>query len=155
MIKAMLNAENNQDISNAKEKDIVQKNIDKFIAEAPDDKYLMFKARIAEELCQMSLNNIDLGNRLVGKHSRGPIRFSGIHFRDPRRLRGVRQQSAQIARLELQVARTFIVITETYIDLYRTYLALRPAHMPTDIARLLKFPNSELLYRTLFPSDIG
>ncbi|KAJ8959944.1 hypothetical protein NQ317_002009 [Molorchus minor] len=57
MIKAMLNVENNQDIK------------------APDDKYLMFKvvavmgilgACRREELCQMSLNNIeDLGNTLV------------------------------------------------------------------------------------------
>ncbi|KAJ8978193.1 hypothetical protein NQ317_013139 [Molorchus minor] len=53
----MLNVENNQDIK------------------APDDKYLMFKvvavmgilgACRREELCQMSLNNIeDLGNTLV------------------------------------------------------------------------------------------
>ncbi|KAJ8979071.1 hypothetical protein NQ317_011472 [Molorchus minor] len=70
-----------------------------------------------------------------------------------------------------RVSRTFTVITETYIDLYRKYLALRPAHvnhqglfikytsnkctvqpvginifgkMPTDIARFLKLPNSEL-----------
>ncbi|KAJ8968463.1 hypothetical protein NQ317_003608 [Molorchus minor] len=62
MIKAMLNVENNQDI-------------DKFIAEASDDKYLMFKvvavmgilgACRREELCQISLNNIeDLENTLV------------------------------------------------------------------------------------------
>ncbi|KAJ8973825.1 hypothetical protein NQ317_000431 [Molorchus minor] len=70
-----------------------------------------------------------------------------------------------------RVSRTFTVITETYIDLYRKYLALRLAHvnhqrlfikytsnkctiqpvginifgkMPTDIARFLKLPNSEL-----------
>ncbi|KAJ8984394.1 hypothetical protein NQ317_003977 [Molorchus minor] len=57
MIKGMLNVENNQDIK------------------ALDDKYLMFKvvavmgilgACRREELCQMSLNNIeDLGNTLV------------------------------------------------------------------------------------------
>ncbi|KAJ8984199.1 hypothetical protein NQ317_011108 [Molorchus minor] len=63
MIKAMLNVANNQDIK------------------APDDKYFMFKVVVVmgilgaccrEELCQMSLNNIeDFGNTLSsGKHSR-------------------------------------------------------------------------------------
>ncbi|KAJ8974132.1 hypothetical protein NQ317_004498 [Molorchus minor] len=131
----MLNVENNQDIK------------------APDDKYLMFKlvavmgllgACRCEELCQMSLNNIeDLGNALV----------------------------VNIPDSKTRVSRTFTVITETYIDLYRKYLALRPAHvnhqrlfikytsnkctiqlvginifgkMPTDIARFLKLPNSKL-----------
>ncbi|KAJ8943328.1 hypothetical protein NQ317_017018, partial [Molorchus minor] len=82
MIKAMLNVENNQDIK------------------APDDKYLMFKvvavmgilgACRREELCQMSLNNIeDLGNTLV----------------------------VNIPDSKTRVSRTFTVITETYIDLY-------------------------------------
>ncbi|KAJ8977680.1 hypothetical protein NQ317_018885 [Molorchus minor] len=130
-----------------------RQNIDKLIAEAPDDKYLIFKivavmgilgACRRKELCQMSLNNIeDLGNTLV----------------------------VNIPDSKTRVSRTFTVITETYIDLYRNYLALRPAHvnhqrlfiqytsnkctiqpvginifgkMPTDIARFLKLPNSEL-----------
>lgn len=170
MIKAMLNVNNNQDISKfykliaflkrkgegyrpKKSKIFTRQNIDKFIAEAPDDKYLMFKvvavmgilgACRREELCQMSLNNIeDLGNTLV----------------------------VNIPDSKTRVSRTFTVITETYIDLYHKYLALRPAHvnhqrlfikytsnkctiqpvginifgkMPTDIARFLKLPNSEL-----------
>ncbi|KAJ8976377.1 hypothetical protein NQ317_003231, partial [Molorchus minor] len=114
MIKAMLNVENNQDISACRR----------------------------EELCQMSLNNIeDLRNTLV----------------------------VNISDSKTRVLRTSTVITETYIDLYRE-LALRPAHvnhqsrfikytsnkctiqpvgihifekMPTDIARFLKLPNSE------------
>ncbi|KAJ8978107.1 hypothetical protein NQ317_015917 [Molorchus minor] len=74
-------------------------NIDKFIAEAPDDKYLMFKvvavmgilgACRREELCQMSLNNIeDLENTLV----------------------------VNIPDSKTRVSRPFTVITETYIDL--------------------------------------
>ncbi|KAJ8978240.1 hypothetical protein NQ317_016391 [Molorchus minor] len=91
----------------AKEKDIVQKiftrqNIDKFIADAPDDKYLMFKvvalmgilgACRREKLCQMSLNNIeDLGNTLV----------------------------VNIPDSKTRVSRTFTVITETYIDFVST-----------------------------------
>ncbi|KAJ8963896.1 hypothetical protein NQ317_007196 [Molorchus minor] len=93
MIKAMLNVENNQDIK------------------APDDKYLMFKVVAVmgilgacrhEELCQMSLNNIeDSGNTLV----------------------------VNIPDSKTKVSRTLTVITETYIDLYRKYLALRPAHV--------------------------
>ncbi|KAJ8969309.1 hypothetical protein NQ317_002768 [Molorchus minor] len=122
-----------------------------FIAEAPDDKYLMFKgvavmgilgACCRAELCQMSLNNIeDLGNTLV----------------------------VNIPDSKTRVSRTFTVITEIYTDLYRD--KLRPAHvnhqrlfikytsnkctiqpveihifgkMLTDIARYLKLPNSEL-----------
>ncbi|KAJ8979478.1 hypothetical protein NQ317_000354, partial [Molorchus minor] len=136
-----------------KSKIFIRQNIDKFIAEAPDDKYLMFKVVAAmgilgacrrEELCQMNLNNIeDLGNTLV----------------------------VNIPDSKTRVSRTFTVITETYIDLYPKYLALRLAHvnhqrlfikytskkctiqpvginifgkMPTDIARFLKLPNSEL-----------
>ncbi|KAJ8982862.1 hypothetical protein NQ317_002269 [Molorchus minor] len=76
-----------------------------------------------------------------------------------------------IPHSKTRVSRTFPVITEAYIDLYRKYLALRPAYvnhqrlfikytsnkctiqpvginifgkMPTDIARFLKLPNSEL-----------
>ncbi|KAJ8973790.1 hypothetical protein NQ317_002791 [Molorchus minor] len=85
MIKAMLNIENNQNIK------------------APDDKYLMFKvvavigilgAYRREELCQMSLNNIeDLGNTLM----------------------------VNIPDSKARVSRTFTVITETYIDLYRKH----------------------------------
>ncbi|KAJ8983577.1 hypothetical protein NQ317_019430 [Molorchus minor] len=166
----MSNVEKNQDISKLykliaflkrkrggycpkKLKIFTPKTIDKFIAEAPDDKYLMFKvvavmgilgACRREELCQMSLNNIeDLGNTLV------------VNIPDSR----------------TRISRTFTVITETYIDLYRKYLPLRPAHvnhqrlfikytsnkctiqpvgisifgkMPTDIAKFLKLPNSEL-----------
>ncbi|KAJ8974798.1 hypothetical protein NQ317_007638 [Molorchus minor] len=116
----------------------------------PDDKYLMFKvvavmgilgACRREELCQMSLNNIeDLGNTLV----------------------------VNILDSKTRVSRTFTVITETYIDLYRKSLALRPAHVnhqrlfikytsnkctiqPVGINifgkmpfRFLKLPNSEL-----------
>ncbi|KAJ8983558.1 hypothetical protein NQ317_006603 [Molorchus minor] len=156
MIKAMLNVENNQDITQKrrislkkKKKIFTRQNIDKFIAKAPDNKYLMFKvvavmdiqdACRREDLCQMILNNIeDLGNTLV----------------------------VNIPDSKTRVLRTFTVITETYIDLY----PLRPAHvnhqrlfikytsnkctiqpvginifgkMPTDIARFLKLPNSEL-----------
>ncbi|KAJ8972906.1 hypothetical protein NQ317_001577 [Molorchus minor] len=127
MIKAMLNVENNQDINKfykliaflkrkgegylPKNKKFTRQNIDKFIAEAPDDKYLMFKVIAVmgilggcrrEELCQMSLNNIeDLENTLV----------------------------VNIPDSKTRVSRTFTVITETYIDLYRKYLALRPAHV--------------------------
>ncbi|KAJ8985549.1 hypothetical protein NQ317_019933 [Molorchus minor] len=121
MIKAMLNVENNQDI---------------IVAVMG-----ILCASRREELCQMSLNNIeDLGNTLV------------VNIPDSK-------------------TRTFTVITESYIDLYRKYLTLRPAHvnhqrlfikytsnkctiqpvginlfgkMPTDIARFLKLPNSEL-----------
>ncbi|KAJ8964300.1 hypothetical protein NQ317_016778 [Molorchus minor] len=92
MIKAMLNVENNQDIK------------------APDDKFKVVAvmgilgACRREELCQMSLNNIeDLGNTLV----------------------------VNIPDSKTRVTRTFTVITETYI-------------MPTDVARFLKLPNSEL-----------
>ncbi|KAJ8980455.1 hypothetical protein NQ317_007651 [Molorchus minor] len=88
MIKALLNIGNIQDIK------------------APDDKYLMFKvvavmcilgACHREELCQMSLNNIeDLGNTLV----------------------------VNIPDIKTRVSRTFSIITETYIDLYRKSVSL-------------------------------
>ncbi|KAJ8969954.1 hypothetical protein NQ317_005191 [Molorchus minor] len=90
-----------------KSKIFTRQNIDKFIAEALDDKYLMFKVvavmgilGAVKNFCQMSLNNIeDLGNTLV------------VNIPDRR----------------TRVSRTFTVIT--YIDLYRKYLALRPAHV--------------------------
>ncbi|KAJ8974540.1 hypothetical protein NQ317_012832 [Molorchus minor] len=97
-----------------RKKNQTRQNIDKFIAEAPDDKYLMFKvvavmgilgACRREELCQMSLNNIeDLGNTLV----------------------------VNIPDSKTRVSRTFTVITETYIDLYRHCFRRTSASMLVD-----------------------
>ncbi|KAJ8978872.1 hypothetical protein NQ317_009016 [Molorchus minor] len=120
--RGYVNVENNQDISKfykliaflkrkregyRPKKIFTRQNIDKFIAETPDEKYLTFKvvavmgilgACRRKEHCQMSLNNIeDLGNTLV----------------------------VNIPDSKTRVSRTFTVITETYIDLY----PLRPAHV--------------------------
>lgn len=125
MIKLMLNIKNNQDISRyykliaflkrkgegyrpKKSKIFTQKEIDRFIIEAPDEQYLMLKVAVImgvfgacrrEELCQMTVNDIkDLGTILM----------------------------VTIPDSKTRVPRTFTIIG-AYINLYHKYVALRPS----------------------------
>lgn len=169
MLKAMMNI-NNQDISKyyklvaflkrkgegyrpKKSKILSSEQIDKFLAEAPDEIYLMqkvaaifgvFGACRREELCNLTLNNIeDLGTSLV------------VHIPDTK----------------TNVQRTFVISGTLYMNYYKKYLALRPldtnhqrifikctknkcartpvgintfGKMPAKIAEFLNLPDSHL-----------
>lgn len=128
MIKLCLNVNKNQDISKyhkliaflkrmsegyqpKKSKILTKEQIDTFIDTAPDDSYLMIKVVLImgvfgacrrEELCQMTLDNIqDLGTSLM----------------------------VTIPNTKTNVPRTFTVVGK-YMEFYHRYLALRPAKIP-------------------------
>ncbi|XP_069701502.1 trichohyalin-like isoform X3 [Periplaneta americana] len=127
MIKMCLNTKNNKDISKyyeliaflkrssvgyrpKKSKILTHEEIDEFICKAPDKEFLMLKVALImgvfgalnrEELCQMSLNNIqDLGTTLVVK----------------------------IPNTKTNIPRTFTIVGE-YLNFYRKYVALRPTNI--------------------------
>ncbi|KAJ8981253.1 hypothetical protein NQ317_014563 [Molorchus minor] len=117
MIEAMLNVENNQDItqmrriSSKKNQKIFTRQ--KFIAEAPDHKYLMFEAVAVmdilgacrrEELCQITLRPAHVN------HQRLFVKYTS------------NKCTIQPVRIGINIF----------------------GKMPTDIARFLKLPNSEL-----------
>ncbi|KAJ8978333.1 hypothetical protein NQ317_011184 [Molorchus minor] len=128
----MLNVENNQDIKRKgegyrpkKSKIFTRQNIDKFIAEAPDDKYLMFKvvtvigililgACRREEFCQRGLNNIeDLGNTLVVNIPDSKTRVS-----EP--LRSIYTHQFRISNVSKSLLKTHIACAYNIETYYKT-----------------------------------
>ncbi|XP_023311961.1 uncharacterized protein LOC111692276 [Anoplophora glabripennis] len=170
MIKTMLKIKQDQDISKhykliaflkrkgegyqaKKSKVLTKTHIDKFLTEAEDEKYLMMKVAAIvgvfgacrrEELCQMTIDNIEyLGTSVV----------------------------VTIPDTKTKVPRTFSVVGEFYLNFFRKYMALRPPNadhrrlflkymknkcvknpvginmfgkMPADIAEFLNLPNPQL-----------